>query len=383
MKRLFLIFHGRFPCEKAAAIFAAKDAEAFADEGVEVILVVPRRIGRSSNDPYDYYKIRRNFRIVYLPVVDFMFFPFAPKIFFWLSFISFSMSSFFYVLFRATRHDIIYSNEPLPLFFASFVFPLTFYEMQDFPESKIRLFGFMLHRIAFISVSNRWKKEEMEKVFSIASNKMLYEPNAVDFSEFDIPIGKEESRKKLSLPLDKKIVVYTGHLYGWKGVDTLALAARELSDEYLVFFVGGTDDDQKRFRKMYGDCKNIIISGLKPHSEIPLWQKAADVLVLPNTAKEKISKYYTSPMKLFEYMASKRPIIASRIPSLSGLIDERSVIFVEPDNSSELARAIERVCANLKLVESVSLSAYELVKDFTWNKRAQRIIKFIGVLNNN
>lgn len=381
MRKIFLIFHGRFPGEKAAAIFAAKDAEAFADEGIKVILIVPRRIGRSPINPYDYYKIRKNFRIVYLPVIDLMFLPFAYKTFFWISFISFSISSFLYVLFKATRNDIIYSNEPPPLLLASFVFPLTFYEMQDFPESKIKLFGLILKRISFISLSNRWKKEEMKKVFSVPAHKMLYEPNAVDFSEFDITVGKEEARSRLSLPFDKKIIVYTGHLYRWKGVDVLALAARELSDKYLVYFVGGTEDDQKRFREMYGDCKNIVISGLKPHSEIPLWQKAADVLVLPNTAKEKISKYYTSPMKLFEYMASKRPIVASRVPSLAGTVDDKSVIFVEPDNPQELARAIENTCDDSKLAESVSSSAYELVKNFTWEKRAQRIIRFAGILD--
>lgn len=378
-RRIFLIFHGRFPGEKAAAIFAAKDAEAFADEGVEVIFLAPRRIGRYRINPYDYYKIRRNFRVVYLPVLDLMFLPFAYKLFFWISFISFSVSSFFYTLFSATHKDVIYSNEPLPLFFASFVFPLTFYEMQDFPESKIRLFGLILRRICFISLSNHWKMEEMKKVFSVKSDKMLYEPNAVDLSEFDILVDKEEARKKLLLPSDKKLVVYTGHLYGWKGVDTLALAARGLPPEYLVFFVGGTNEDQNRFKKKYGDSKNIIIAGLKPHSEIPLWQKAADVLVLPNTAKEKISKYYTSPMKLFEYMASRRPIIASRIPSLVGVVDDKSVVFVEPDSPDDLAKAIKNTCEDSKIADSVSSSAYELVKNYTWEKRAQRIIRFIGL----
>jgi glycosyltransferase involved in cell wall biosynthesis len=55
-----------------------------------------------------------------------------------------------------------------------------------------------------------------------------------------------------------------------------------------------------------------------------MWQKAADALVLPNTAKEDISKYYTSPMKLFEYMASRRPIVATNIPSITEIINEEN-----------------------------------------------------------
>ncbi|MEK7596493.1 MAG: hypothetical protein AAB450_00010, partial [Patescibacteria group bacterium] len=114
MKNLFLIFHGRFPSEKAASLFAAKSAEAFADEGIETILVVPRRISRKKTNPYDFYQIKNNFKIVYLPIIDFFNLP-LPKVFsFWVSFISFSMSVFFYLVFEARFRDLIYSNESLP-----------------------------------------------------------------------------------------------------------------------------------------------------------------------------------------------------------------------------------------------------------------------------
>ena len=61
-KKLFLIFHGRFPSNKAASLFAAKSAEAFAGEGLTVEMIVSRRLGREKGDPYDYYNVKKNFK---------------------------------------------------------------------------------------------------------------------------------------------------------------------------------------------------------------------------------------------------------------------------------------------------------------------------------
>ena len=89
MKTLFLIFHGRFPSEKAASLFAAKSAEAFAQEGLRVVLLVPRRFSRLIEDPYQYYHVKQNFKIVFLPTLDLLFLPIFKKFFFSLGFLFF------------------------------------------------------------------------------------------------------------------------------------------------------------------------------------------------------------------------------------------------------------------------------------------------------
>jgi glycosyltransferase involved in cell wall biosynthesis len=374
-RNMFLIFHGRFPSNKAASLFAAKSAESFAKEGIDVTLLVPRRIGREKGDPYEYYGVEKTFRIVYLPVLDVGRVGFLQSVRFILSFVSFSLTSFFYLLAKSSKKDYIYSNESLPLFFASFVRSNTFYEMHDFAESKHGLFGIFIRRVRGLIIHNQWKSQKTKELFHISESRILCEPNAVDIAEFDIPVSKNEAREKLDLPLDKKITVYTGNLYTWKGVDTLALAAKELSDEYRAVFVGGNSEDVLDFKKKYASVSNILITGFRPHSEIPLWQKAADVLVLPNSAKEDISKYYTSPMKLFEYAASKRPIIASQIPSITELVDDTKATLVDPDNAPALAQAIRRVCE--ESLDERAAVAYTWVLQHTWQKRAQRIIHFM------
>ncbi|MEK7621560.1 MAG: glycosyltransferase family 4 protein [Patescibacteria group bacterium] len=379
MKNIFLIFHGRFPSEKAASLFTAKSCESFAKQGIIVTLLVPRRRQREMVNPYSYYHVRENFSIVYLPTLDLLGLHFFQKTAFQISFVIFSLSSFFFLLFKASKQDIIYSNESLPILLCSFYFPRTFYETHDFPEQKLFFYKMLFRQVRQLLVTNMWKVNQIEQIFGLFRDKILCEYNAVDIEEFDIPITKEEARNKLKLPLDKKIALYTGHLYGWKGVSTLADAAANFPPEYLAVFVGGTSKDIENFKEKYSHNPQVLIAGHKKHDEIPIWQKAADVLVLPNTAREKISKYYTSPMKLFEYAASQRPIVASSIPSIMELFDDRAVFFVSPDNPLELAKAIEKACNNERLSRSKSACAYNWVRKHTWERRATRIISFMGV----
>lgn len=376
MKKLFLIFHGRFPSEKAASLFTAKNAEAFSRQGFDVTVLVPKRKNIPTEDAFAFYGISQSFKIVYVPMVD-IFDTFLLKyIAFVASMFSFSWSIFYFLKKNYTEGDIVYSNEIVPLFFVSKIVPNCFYEMHDFPESKLFFFGHALGLMRWVLVHNKWKLKRVYELFPrLRKDLFLYEPNAVDVRDFDVSISTAQARKDLGLSPDKKIIVYTGHLYGWKGVDTLAEAARLLPLDFEVIFVGGTSHDVDSFLKRYGDMKNIQVVGHKPHAQIPLWQKAADVLVLPNTGKEKISLYYTSPMKLFEYMASKKPIVASDIPSIREIIGEDSAVFFKPDDAVSLAEAI-RSCVDgdrSHLVEK----AFLLAQKHTWYKRAERIVRFM------
>jgi glycosyltransferase involved in cell wall biosynthesis len=374
-RTLFLLFHGRFPSEKAASLFAAKSAEAFAMLGHKVEVLVPKRKGVNADDAFAYFGLKNNFKIVELPTID-LFEGKFKRFAFWASFIAFSFSCYRYLKAHSNEGDVVYSNESLPLYVSSFVSSNTFYEMHDFPESKLMAFKLMLKRMKWVLIHNQWKIKKAKDIFSLPESKILYEANAVDIESFDIKESFKEYRERLKLPLQKKIVVYTGHLYGWKGVDTLALAARDLPEEYLVVFVGGTKDDVESFRRKYGSSNRILIAGHKKHDEIPVWQKAADALVLPNTAKEAISAYYTSPMKLFEYMASRRPIVATDIPSIREIVGPENAIIVEADNPVSLRKGILAATAADPHLETLVNQAFEDVAEHTWIKRAERIIAF-------
>ena len=108
----------------------------------------------------------------------------------------------------------------------------------------------------------------------------------------------------------------------------------------------------------------------QPLDKIPLYQKAADVLVLPNTAKEEASRVETSPVKLFEYLASSRPIVASDIPSIRDIVSEREVFFAQPDDGESFARVIVEALSG---DPDRSRAALSLAENSSWEERAKNI----------
>jgi glycosyltransferase involved in cell wall biosynthesis len=367
--KIIYIANSRLPTEKAHGVQIMNMCEAFSQQGIDVELVVPWRFNKIKEDPFDYYDIKRTFKIKKLPSIDLVRFG---KIGFLIQSISFAKCVFWRVLFQKT--DVIYSRDELPLFFLSFFKKNIFWEAHQGELNFIvkRLFKKCL---GIITISRGLKDFYLK--YGANEEKISVVPDGVNLEKFDINISKEEARKKIGLFSNKKIVLYMGHLYGWKGADILTGAASFLGSDNLVVFVGGTEKDVGKFKIKNANLKNIMIVGHRPHQEIPYWLKAADILVLPNSAKEKISQFYTSPMKLFEYMASGTPIVASGLPSIREILNKENAVLVQPDNSASLAAGIEKVLKNSDFSAKISRQAYLDVQNYTWDKRAKNILDFI------
>ena len=210
-------------------------------------------------------------------------------------------------------------------------------------------------------------------------DKVLLAPDAVNMEQFSIKDSKTDIRKRFGLDNDKKIVLYTGKLSEWKGVYVLLKASKYLPSNIVVIFIGGMEESIRDFRATSNklNTKNALILGYKPPKEIPYWLKAADILVLPNSGKGRISNFYTSPLKLFEYMASKRPIIASDLPCLRDILNKNNAVLVEPDNPKALAKSIEITLKKPDFCAKISGRAFKDVKKYSWQNRAGEVIRFI------
>lgn len=372
MKSILYIANHRLPTEKAYGIQISKMCEAFTDLGHKVVLIAPYRISKVKDDFFRYYNVKDNFQFIKIFSPDFYF---PGK----LDIIAFQIKSFISAFILAVyalihKSDIIYSRDELPLYILSFFRKNLVFEAHKFSKKRILFYKrFKNKKVKIIAISNGVRSEFQKIGFD--PQLILIAFDGVDLKDFDINASKTEARKRLNLPLDKKIVVYTGHFFKWKGVDTLVEAGK-LLEEFVLIFIGGTVKDVKNFVKNH-KTENILFLGHKPYREIPLYLKAADVLILPNKKEGKISELYTSPLKLFEYMVSKRPIVASDLPSIREVLDEGSCIFFEPGISQKLAESIKKVVQDEKLADSISTRAFEDVKNYTWDKRAQKIADFI------
>lgn len=379
--RLHYIVNARIPTEKAHGLQIVKMCEAFAEHGLKVTLVTPFRIQKHEMrgiSAFEYYNVKELFRIKKLPMPDLIHISgFLPvkigTLLFHIHDMLFSILSTIYSVFGGS--DIIFTRDSKVAFFASFFRPVI-YESHMYPESKIDRFfekrAFCRCKF-FIVITDKLKEIYIENGYDKGRIHVLHD--AVDISKFDIDVQKKDARKKLGTPVNDKIVVYTGHLYRWKGVYTLIDASKYIDAQIIL--VGGLEDDIKKVQKYISknNIKNVRMVGHVTPGEVPLYLKAADVLVLPNSAEDKRSIYYTSPLKVFEYMASRRPIVASDLPSIREILDESCAVMVAPDTPEALAEGINRVLNDNELADNIAKNAYSKVKRHTWTERSRTILE--------
>ena len=165
-----------------------------------------------------------------------------------------------------------------------------------------------------------------------------------------------------------------GKLDEWKGVPTLAKAAA-CTPGVKTVIIGGSKEQVKAYKSEYPEVEFL---GGSQYSDLPAFQQAADILVIPNSAKTKVSAEYTSPLKLFSYMTAKRPIIASDIPSLRNVVSDSNVYFFAPDDPRSLKKVIETVLADPIQAANKAQAAFDLSKRYTWSNRARDIIEALN-----
>ena len=367
------IVNVRLPTIRAQGYAIMKMCECFANAGIDVELVIPeRRYSEIKANPFEYYQIKEKFKIKRIKSVDLLgsFFVFG-WLFYWTDIVSFLLSAKLSV--GLHDGDVLYTRDYLvPLFFSKKDFMVL--ELHDIPTSKF-LFKQALKKPKLFFVLNQNLKDE---IISMGVNPDLVHiaPSGVDIKDFDISESQVEARIKVGLPTHSKIVLYSGQFYDWKGVDVLAEAAKLLPQHNFVF-VGGVEPELSAFKAKYGSLNNVTILPSVNRSLVPHYLKAADVLVVPNSAKGRISTHFTSPLKLYEYMATKKPVVISDMPSMRQAVGSGSVMFCGPDNPEALAKAIENVLNDENLSRNLVDKAYMEVQEYSWEERAKKIISLM------
>jgi glycosyltransferase involved in cell wall biosynthesis len=170
---------------------------------------------------------------------------------------------------------------------------------------------------------------------------------------------------------------YSGHLYPWKGVDLVVESVAAL-DGTRGLIIGGhpAERDLSRLNQLadrLGCAPRMTFTGLLPPRDARRRLREADVLVLPNPAST-LSTRYTSPLKLFEYMASGRPIVATDLPAIREILtDGDTAILVEPGSVNALVNGIRRLRDDQALARRLAQRALEAVGRYTWDERARRL----------
>lgn len=180
-------------------------------------------------------------------------------------------------------------------------------------------------------------------------------------------------------------VCYVGQLYRWKGVDTLIQAMRDLPGVTLSIIGSGArergvDVDRERLQSM---AQSLNLDGqvqfvpFVPYREVPsrLAGCAVAVVPLPDVL---MSRYFTSPLKLFDYMAAGVPIVASDLPSIREVLEhEQNALLVRPDDPTALAAGLRRILNEPRLAGRLADRARSDVAQYSWDRRAERVLDFL------
>jgi len=411
-KQIFYIANIRIPTERAHGIQVAHMCSSFASQirrGLNadltradaegdgaVTLLVPDRKTIDA-DPFEYYGIERDFCIEKIPVPDSVRFG---RIGFLIESLVFAWRAAGRV--KSFREEnttppnppsteggrvtsVVYTREELPLLFLPR--KSAFYEAHQLRRSYF--FRRIVRRAKGIIAITQGLKDALvqsgipaEKIVVAHDgfdNNTNYEEDTRPTERFQsfgrAKVRKEETRRRLGLPQSAKIAMYIGGLESWKGAETLCKAAVFLArDNVLTAIIGGTNEEIKNLQLKYPIVQFL---GARPYRELPVNQQSADILVIPNSGSEQISREFTSPLKLFAHMASGVPIVASRVPSLCEVLSDEAAELVAPDDPQALAEGIRAVLKDPAESAQRARRAATRASAYSWDKRAENVLAYM------
>lgn len=199
-------------------------------------------------------------------------------------------------------------------------------------------------------------------------------PNGADTDRFRPGIGGDAIRAQYGIGADKVVVGFVGSFLPWRGLPMLIEAARALVPEQrqLHFLLVGDGDNRAELEaqvRQYGIADHVTFTGSVKFDAVPPYIDAMDITVLPD------SNEYTNPIKLFEYMALAKPVVAPNLGPIREIIDEGvSGKLFTPKDQTALNQALLELVRDDSGRERMSRQARQTVLDrFTWVKHAQTL----------
>ena len=385
LMRLDLVVNIRFPGTRAHGIQVAAMAEALADTGLNVDVVVPRGFPRNDADPYAHYGVRRNFAIQRIANVDAIDLspPRYQRVPFLMQSVTFALRALARAAVERDAGLLVrdhYTLEVLCRGLRSADLRRLAAEVHNLPEAggrRQRVARALARLPAVITITDALKDDLVRE--GLQPERILVARDGVHLHRFGALPEAQEARAHLGLPAHKPLVVYAGQLYRWKGVDTLIEAVGQVPDAQLLV-VGGSADDVPRIQAAVERHApgRVTLAGVVPHDRVPFYLAAADVIALPNSGQQEISARYTSPLKLFEAMASRRAILASDLPSLGEVLEhDGNAWLVPPDDAAGLAAGLSRLLGDDGLRARLADQAVHDVQPYSWAARGQRVAEFL------
>jgi glycosyltransferase involved in cell wall biosynthesis len=232
-----------------------------------------------------------------------------------------------------------------------------------------------------VTVSNVLGEEVIRR--GVAANRVLVNPNGVDVRRYSPDVDGIGVSRRHGLH-DKIVIGFIGTFGVWHGAEILAEAfARLLSEtpsyrhsvRLLLIGDGPRRPFVERSLRQCGVIDACVLTGTIPQQQGPEHLAACDILVAPHVPNPDGTRFFGSPVKLFEYMATGRGIVASALEQIAEVIDHgRNGWLVEPGNPALLAEALRTLVADAALRDRLGEAARaDVVESYTWDAHTRRI----------
>jgi len=224
-------------------------------------------------------------------------------------------------------------------------------------------------------------KERLISDFNLESHQeeIFVSPNGVELERYEDLPAPEEARTHLALEAGFT-AGYTGHFYAGRGMQLMIDLAKALP-EINFLWVGGQPEDVTLWenRAKSAGVANLYLTGFVDNAQLPLYQAAADVLLMPYGQKIEgsgggNSAEIASPMKMFEYMAAGRAIISSDLPVIHEVLDTTTAVFCPPEDFLSWKEALTSLKNNAEMRNELGKAARACVREFTWKNRATKAL---------
>lgn len=369
-----LIAGSKIPSRTANSIQTMKMAQAMMALGHAVHVYVP---GRTPNESWDeiavHYGLQNKIDIHWLSVI--------PR----LRGYDFGVRAVHLALRR--RADVLYTRLPQAAAYASWRGFPTIFETHDMPGGRIGPFllqAFLRARNAYrLVVITHALADDVKTKYSPPSKPgfTVIAPDGVDLERYkDLPAPR---RARQLLGLQQRFTVgYTGHLYLGRGIGLILRVASRLH-EFGFLVIGGEPEDVSRLKVQVDEAglKNVTVFGFLSNKDLPLYQAACDGLLMPYQAHVAASSggdisRYLSPMKMFEYLACGRAILASDLPVLQEvLIHEKNALILPSKDEIAWEKALRKLSSDPDFRARLGIEARDSAHKFSWTARAEKILR--------
>ena len=358
------------PSKTANSIHVMKMCQAFSDNGHKVVLLAPdinKKYEKNIINIFEYYGVRNNFKIKKL----------------WhpnnkLGALIYTIAIFIYLFFNK-KFNLVYGRFLHGCYIAALLKNKVVFETHEIiflkKNYKLIIFKKLIKNKYFrklVVISKALKKIYLDNKILNDSLIQVAHDGADEVINFNL-------KANLLGPSEKLKVGYVGHLYQGRGIETIISCAKEFND-ITFHIVGGLSKDVEYWKDSIKNLNlnNIFFYGFVTPKETSKFRNAFDIVLAPYSNRVSIQGFgdtskFMSPLKIFEYMSHKKPIIVSDLPVIREILNEKNSILVEPDNIDLWIKAIKKL-KDSKIRDSISNQALIDFSNYIWKKRALLVI---------